>query len=339
MRRGARAAAGAASRRARWCGPAREWSSLRRTSRGAPGAPGAPGPGVRTSPPFPGGARGRRTPRTRGSPPGGPWNDDAGRMPRGKSAESSNGSTWPAFRRRRDHAADLPKLTGRPLLPKARRRSPAFHSGSATASGTTARGARLDARPELGVASWDLALGHADGGESFDRLEQPCVRGMPGRESECSGTGRRSPVPELLLPGDPDTPCGYRRLAPAPEASRNASDPQDGPVPSVRTEVLMARITVEDCAQFVDNRFALCILGTRRARQLASGATPLVQTQRNKSAVVALREVATGKVRFEGDVRAALSKPPPKRGILEAAVNATEIDRAKGPDPFGRSSR
>jgi len=135
---------------------------------------------------------------------------------------------------------------------------------------------------------------------------------MPGRESECSGTGRRSPVPELLLPGDPDTPCGYRRLAPAPEASRNASDPQDGPVPSVRTEVLMARITVEDCAQFVDNRFALCILGTRRARQLASGATPLVQTQRNKSAVVALREVATGKVRFEGDVRAALSKPPPE---------------------------
>jgi DNA-directed RNA polymerase subunit omega len=101
----------------------------------------------------------------------------------------------------------------------------------------------------------------------------------------------------------------------------------------------MARITVEDCAQFVDNRFALCILATRRARQLASGATPLVLTQRNKSAVVALREVATGKVRFEGDVRAALSRPPPKRGILEAAVNATEIDRAHGPDPFHRWNR
>lgn len=101
----------------------------------------------------------------------------------------------------------------------------------------------------------------------------------------------------------------------------------------------MARITVEDCVEFVDNRFALCILATRRARQLASGATPLVQTQRNKSAVIALREVATGKVRFEGDVRAALSKPPPTRGVLEAAVSATEVDRAKGPDPFHRWER
>jgi DNA-directed RNA polymerase subunit omega len=90
---------------------------------------------------------------------------------------------------------------------------------------------------------------------------------------------------------------------------RDASDPQN-------PEVSMARITVEDCVEFVDNRFALCILATRRARQLATGATPLVQTQRNKSAVVALREVATGKVRFEGDVRAALSRPPPKRGVL-----------------------
>lgn len=101
----------------------------------------------------------------------------------------------------------------------------------------------------------------------------------------------------------------------------------------------MARITVEDCAQFVDNRFALCILATRRARQLASGATPLVQTQRNKSAVVALREVATGKVRFEGDVREALSRPAPARGVLEAAVSATNVDRAKGPDPFERRAR
>lgn len=101
----------------------------------------------------------------------------------------------------------------------------------------------------------------------------------------------------------------------------------------------MARVTVEDCAQFVDNRFALCILATRRARQLSSGATPLVQAQRNKPAVVALREVATGKVRFEADVREALSRPPPRRAVLEAAVSATESDRARGPDPFHRFSR
>jgi DNA-directed RNA polymerase subunit omega len=101
----------------------------------------------------------------------------------------------------------------------------------------------------------------------------------------------------------------------------------------------MARITVEDCVEHVDNRFALCILATRRARQLAAGATPHVDAQRNKAAVVALREVALGKVRFEGDVREALSRPPPARGALEAAVSATEVDQAKGRDPFRRAER
>ena len=101
----------------------------------------------------------------------------------------------------------------------------------------------------------------------------------------------------------------------------------------------MARITVEDCIEFVDNRFALCVLATRRARQLGAGATPHVEAQRNKAAVVALREVATGKVRFEGDVREALSRPPPARGALQAAVSATEVDRAKGRDPFSGRGR
>src|SRR5262250_1978230 len=102
----------------------------------------------------------------------------------------------------------------------------------------------------------------------------------------------------------------------------------------------MARITVEDCAQFVDNRFALCILATRRARQLVAGATPLVQTLRNKPAVVALREVATGKVRFEGDVRSVLAKPLPRQAALAAAVSATEKERARSTsDPFARSER
>jgi DNA-directed RNA polymerase subunit omega len=101
----------------------------------------------------------------------------------------------------------------------------------------------------------------------------------------------------------------------------------------------MARVTVEDCVQFVDNRFALCILATRRSRQLSAGATPLIQTLRNKPPVVALREVATGRVRFEGDVRTALSKPPPPRTAIETAVKASERDRASSPDPFHRLNR
>jgi DNA-directed RNA polymerase subunit omega len=97
----------------------------------------------------------------------------------------------------------------------------------------------------------------------------------------------------------------------------------------------MARITVEDCAEHVDNRFALCILATRRARQLAAGATPLVQSLRNKPLVVALREVATRRVRFEGDVRSILSKPVPRAGSLLAAVGTSSTDRSGSTrDPF-----
>lgn len=67
----------------------------------------------------------------------------------------------------------------------------------------------------------------------------------------------------------------------------------------------MARVTVEDCLPLVDNRFALVLLGTKRARQLMAGARPLIEAK-DKPPVLALREVATGKVRFDRSVRAAL---------------------------------
>ena len=64
----------------------------------------------------------------------------------------------------------------------------------------------------------------------------------------------------------------------------------------------MARVTVEDCLELVGNRFALVILGAERARQLSRGAPPMVECE-NKPAVTALREIAEGKVRFDGDVK------------------------------------
>jgi DNA-directed RNA polymerase subunit omega len=67
----------------------------------------------------------------------------------------------------------------------------------------------------------------------------------------------------------------------------------------------MARVTVEDCLPLVDNRFALVLLATKRARQLMAGARPLIEAK-DKPPVLALREVATGKVRFDRSVRAAL---------------------------------
>lgn len=60
----------------------------------------------------------------------------------------------------------------------------------------------------------------------------------------------------------------------------------------------MARITVEDCLQRIPNRFQLTLAATYRARQLAHGAEPLVET-RDKPTVTALREVAAGKVGLE----------------------------------------
>ena len=59
----------------------------------------------------------------------------------------------------------------------------------------------------------------------------------------------------------------------------------------------MARVTVEDCLENVPNRFALVLLATKRTRQLLDGASPLVMAK-NKMPIVALREIAAGKVKF-----------------------------------------
>jgi len=56
----------------------------------------------------------------------------------------------------------------------------------------------------------------------------------------------------------------------------------------------MARITVEDCLDHVDNRFGLVLLATRRARQLANGVEPMIPWENDKPTVVALREIAEG---------------------------------------------
>jgi len=59
----------------------------------------------------------------------------------------------------------------------------------------------------------------------------------------------------------------------------------------------MARITVEDCLRKVESRFELVILAARRAKMLVRGAKPLVESD-NRHIVQALREVASGKVKF-----------------------------------------
>ena len=58
----------------------------------------------------------------------------------------------------------------------------------------------------------------------------------------------------------------------------------------------MARITVEDCNKVFPNRFELTLAATNRARQIALGASALVDAGKDKPTVIALREIAAGKV-------------------------------------------
>ncbi|MCP4667057.1 MAG: DNA-directed RNA polymerase subunit omega [Deltaproteobacteria bacterium] len=79
----------------------------------------------------------------------------------------------------------------------------------------------------------------------------------------------------------------------------------------------MARITVEDCLRSVDNRFGLIHLAAKRVRQLRKGAEPM-EVCKNKDVVVALREIAAGKViQLKGEELDSL-----RAGNIDASLNA-----------------
>lgn len=61
----------------------------------------------------------------------------------------------------------------------------------------------------------------------------------------------------------------------------------------------MARVTIEDCIKQIPNRFEMTLAATYRARQIAMGSTPLVEVDRDKPTVLALRELAEGKYGVE----------------------------------------
>ena len=56
----------------------------------------------------------------------------------------------------------------------------------------------------------------------------------------------------------------------------------------------MARVTVEDCIHAIPNRFQMTLAATYRARQITSGATPMIEADRDKPTVIALRELSQG---------------------------------------------
>jgi len=61
----------------------------------------------------------------------------------------------------------------------------------------------------------------------------------------------------------------------------------------------MARITVDDCLKQIPNRFELTLAATYRARQITTGNSPMVEAHKDKPTVIALREIAAGKVGLE----------------------------------------
>lgn len=61
----------------------------------------------------------------------------------------------------------------------------------------------------------------------------------------------------------------------------------------------MARVTVEDCLECVENRFLLVLLASKRVKQLYKGNPPLVNPKNNRFVVTALREIAAGRIGYE----------------------------------------
>ena len=70
----------------------------------------------------------------------------------------------------------------------------------------------------------------------------------------------------------------------------------------------MARVTVEDCLARVPNRFALTVLGSRRARAISEGRGRALVECENKEGVTALREISADRVRYKEDVEATLTE-------------------------------
>lgn len=92
-----------------------------------------------------------------------------------------------------------------------------------------------------------------------------------------------------------------RRLGPAPGRLHEEASGATFRTPCAPFEHTpkdqMARVTVEDCLEKEENRFALVVLAAQRCRDLMKGEPALVNSK-NKAAVIALREIAKGKVHF-----------------------------------------
>ena len=91
----------------------------------------------------------------------------------------------------------------------------------------------------------------------------------------------------------------------------------------------MARITVEDCLENVDNRFHLVLLASKRARQLVNGVEPLLPWENDKPTVVALREIAEGLV-DDASINAPEEVVDPEEALSAEMAEMTESTPSGG---------
>jgi DNA-directed RNA polymerase subunit omega len=95
----------------------------------------------------------------------------------------------------------------------------------------------------------------------------------------------------------------------------------------------MARITVEDCLEVVDNRFELVLMATKRARQLEKGAVPMIDANNDKPTVLSLREIAERRVNTAMiDEIDRAERERAEREALEWAATEVDDDLSKGGD-------
>jgi DNA-directed RNA polymerase subunit omega len=83
----------------------------------------------------------------------------------------------------------------------------------------------------------------------------------------------------------------------------------------------LARITVEDCLKRINNRFVLVNVAANRVRQIREGAEYLINSPKNEDIVIALREIAAGKVRIKEQVAGKKSQKIEKQSIEKPEEN------------------
>ena len=89
----------------------------------------------------------------------------------------------------------------------------------------------------------------------------------------------------------------------------------------------MARITVEDCLENIDNIFEMVLVAAKRARRIAHGADPMVELENDKPTVIALREIAEGLV--TPAILDEVEAPPAAEELLQPEI-ADEILPVRG---------